>query len=150
MAGGLRIQMAKFKFYAGRNNLFYCFGKLASTLRQKIRENVQFNSDNVNFQKQYNETLELVNEAISAKSQQEEELLNKFVFVLNEKKKQIRSLQSEIVQLKGNGNNNKNRNRKRKIDVLDDCDSESEEIVVPKCKKRKIAKQSRNSDSDSC
>ncbi len=35
----------------------------------------------------------------------EEELLNKFVLVLNEKKKQIRALQTELLQSKGNKNN---------------------------------------------
>ena len=132
--GGLKIIIANIKVYLGKkgnkgNNLDYLLEKMSKTLIAKQQKNEGLLRDNLKFQDKYNQSLQYIEESISAKNNQEQELLSKFVLILNEKKKKIRALQREILRLKQHGNivsNNKN-NEKTSV-IVHEIDEEVKEI----------------------
>lgn len=108
-AGNLRIVIAKVGVHLNKRsdvgkNMTYLLGKMVDTLFAKQQQNERLLRDNNKFQIKYNKSLQFIDEAMSAKNNQEQELLSKFVLILNEKKKKIRALQQEIFRLKQNGN----------------------------------------------
>ena len=112
-AGNLRIIIATITVALNKKdnegqNIEYLFNKITKTLFAKQQKNEGLLKDNIKFQSKYDESLAFMDEAISAKNNQEQELLSKFVLILNEKKKKIRALQQEIFRLKQNGNANIN------------------------------------------
>merc|ERR1712232_1090329 len=95
-------------------------------------------------------SLQIVDEGISAKNNIEMEMMQKFVLILNEKKRKIRALRRENEQLKAAKNKNANNEmdiddnasligKKRKRNALDENENDS----APKKKK-----QRKNSDKE--
>eukprot|EP01084_Bolivina_argentea_P311850 539850_1 len=113
----LRIEFADFKLYTGDRNIFFCLNKLSQTLNNKTIKNQHYKIDNIKFKEKYDNALELLNECIEGNEKQEQQLLNKFVLILNQKKKQIRALQQEIQRLKNNKNNKNNNYNLNNINI---------------------------------
>eukprot|EP01083_Nonionella_stella_P285466 971643_1 len=129
-AAGITVLIANIKCYLAKHhgtNLFYLLDKASATLEHQKQDNTQYRRDNINFQKKYNESLQHVEEAISAKNKQEQQLLSKFVMILNEKKKKIRALQREINRLKGQNNVKDQQPMRPRID---DQEEENDEMDV--------------------
>ncbi len=122
-ASGVTIVIANIKCYKSKrtgSNLLYILEKMDKTLLDHKKKNCQLLEDNKKFQERYNQSLVLVDEATLAKNNQEQELMGKFVLILNEKKKKIQALEAEILRLKQGGKGDDNKNKKRKRDDDDD------------------------------
>ena len=123
----IRVLIAHIKCYRSRQNgknMVYVFAKIADTLTNQQQTNQKLVRDNQQLQQRWDESLALVDEAILAKNTQEEQLMAKFVLILNEKKKHIAQLQAEIQQLKQRSNVPLLPNKKRKIIEISDDDDD--------------------------
>ncbi len=144
-ARGIKCELATFKLYTGKKNLFYLLEKLECTLNGKRRKNREYKGENIKLQQKYNQQMHELNETISDKNEMEKQLLSKFLLVLNEKNKKIKALQDEISQLKyeedtviddGTLDIEGLSGGKRKRNVLEE---DHEQIAKPKKKRRKVA-----------